>query len=53
MVSQLIPLVYHTEHSFSQFCEFITVKPALTVTSVKRSPAHNGQFPALPTFFTI
>ena len=31
----------------------ITVKPALAVTSVKRSPAHNGQFLALPTFFTI
>ena len=30
-----------------------TVKPALTVISVKRSPAHNGQFLALPTFFTI
>ena len=30
-----------------------TVKPALTVTSVKRSPAHNGQFLAFPTFFTI
>ena len=30
-----------------------TVKPALTVTSVKRSPANNGQFLALPTLFTI
>ena len=30
-----------------------TVKPALTVTSVKRSPAYNGQLLALPTFFTI
>ena len=30
-----------------------TVKPALMVTSVKRSPAHNGQFLALPMFFTI
>ena len=30
-----------------------TVKPALTVTTVKRSTAHNGQFLALPMFFTI
>ena len=30
-----------------------TANPALTVTSVKRSPAHNGQCLALPTFFTI
>ena len=30
-----------------------TVKPAWTVTSVKRSPANTGQFLALPTFFTI
>ena len=30
-----------------------TVKPALTVTFVKRSPAQNGQFLALPTFFNI
>ena len=30
-----------------------TVKPDLTFTSVKWSPAHNGQCLALPTFFTI
>ena len=30
-----------------------TVKHASTVTSVKRSPAHNGQVLALPMFFTM
>ena len=37
----------------SQKHERSTVKPGLAVTSVKRSPAYNGQFLALPTLFTI
>ena len=43
------------DKSQSEWCQVIsgTVKPALTATSVKRSPAHNSQFLTLPTFFTI
>ena len=53
-ITARIPEMYmYITFNTAHIAETYTVKPALTVTSVKRSPAHNDHCLALPTFFTI